>query len=293
MLWYYHAFLAFTRHKLPQAFLPKIEARQDLLNFPLKAAMLQPRHWGFSLVDLAPFPAIVSGMRLRKSFLLNLHRACLWPGLTLLVLSAIFSCVAAPSEGSQEGGVLAASVLNVSGQVRATTDGKTWRPLKRGDTLTAGMLIQTAKKTASVELRLGDVASQSPKVNLAENSVLGIKNLKTKGTGTATTNIIELDLRTGQLEGLLPGSAPGLDFEIEFPTGVVGARSAASQAGSTVYALNSSGALAVASGRVVVAMANGTEPQVVAANQQFDPATGRVTPLPKTMAEKLLQESQE
>lgn len=247
----------------------------------------------FSLVDLYPFPAIVSDMRLLESFFLNLHRASVWPGLTLLGLSAIFSCLAAPSEGTQEAGLLPASVLNASGQVRATTDGKTWRTLKRGDSVTAGMLIQTAKKNATVELRLGDIASQAPKVNLAENSVLGIKNLKTQGSGTATTNIIELDLRTGQLQGMLPSSAPGLDFEIEFPTGVVGARSAASPLSSTVYALNSSGALAVASGRVVVAMANGSEPQVVAASQQFDPATGRVTPLPNTTAEKLLQESQE
>ncbi len=214
-----------------------------------------------------------------------------WYGLGLMVAVGVFAalfCWAAAPEGSSMS--TAATVSRVSGQVRATADGKTWQALKSGDAVKAGMLIQTAKKKASVELELGEPGL---KVRLSENTVLGIKNLSVKGPGGDATRQIELDLRTGQIQGRIPGSGTRLEYEVEFPAGVVGTRGDLSDREGTVYVLSSAGALAVASGKMVVSLSKGGEPQVVATGQQFDPANGRVTELPKLALERMLEESRD
>lgn len=46
-------------------------------------------------------------------------------------------------------------VLQIKGHARYSADIRTWQPVKRGDVLPPGILIQTAQKSA-VDLQLGD-----------------------------------------------------------------------------------------------------------------------------------------
>jgi hypothetical protein len=184
----------------------------------------------------------------------------------------------------------AATVSRVSGQVRATADGKNWQVLKSGDPVKAGMLIQTARKKATVDVELGEPGL---KVKLAENSVLGIKNLSVKGPGADARRQIELDLRAGQIQARIPASATRLEYEVEFPSGLVGTRGDLHGQQGTVYALSSSGALAVASGTMVVSITRAAEPRIIAAGQQFDPATDRVSELPRVALDRMLEDARD
>ncbi len=233
-------------------------------------------------VDLPLHPAKVWDMRhgLSRFTCLNLLAA-------VSTLGAASAWAAAP-EGSAMS--TAAIVLRVSGQVRATTDGKKWQMLKAGDAVKSGMLIQTAKKKSTLDLELGEPGF---KVKLSENSVLGIKNLSVKGPGADATRDVELDLRMGQLVGRIPSSLTRLEYELQFPSGLVGTRGDLGSQQGTLYALTSAGALAVATGKMVVSLTKGGEPQVVAAGQQFDPANGHVTELPKAALDRMLEDARE
>jgi len=214
--------------------------------------------------------------------------------LALLSLMIVICAFALPATLAAADGetTLRAEAIRASGQVRFTTDSRDWRSLKTGDSLPAGTLIRTAKKNVELQIRFGE-GPASPTVRLADNVVFGVKSARIKGEGSTQSRTIQVELRSGQIEGSIPASSGALELEIELPTGVVGARAGAAVASATVYAVNASGAVAVASGRMVVALANGTDPQVVTGGRQFDPATGRVSALPKSAVDTMLEAARE
>jgi hypothetical protein len=83
-----------------------------------------------------------------------------------------------------------------------------------------------------------------------------------------------LELRLGAILGSVRKLGAESKYEIAFPGGVAGMR-------DTVYGLSAKGELSVLKGRAYIALTDGKPASVVAAEQQFDPATGLITKLPR------------
>jgi hypothetical protein len=185
-------------------------------------------------------------------------------------------------------------VLRVKGHARFSTDNKTWQPLKKGEVLPPGVLIQTGER-ATVDLQPGDEGAAPTSIDSAnggvrptgeltadtirlyENSVLEITKLMADRTDAGRISETQLDLRNGRLLGAVRKSSAASRYEIKFSRGVAGVRDG-------TYILNASGALDVLYGTTFVAMEAADGVKIVTANHQFDPATGLVSdiqsPLP-------------
>ena len=208
-----------------------------------------------------------------------------------VLLFGLFSAsVLVAAEGSV---AVAATVIGLEGLARQTTDGRTWELLEKGDKLRAGALVQTGATNTVLDLQLGEAqgADGSPlnsdRVRLFENSLLGLKKLSVRHLDTGSRREIELDLRSGQMQGITAVGA--LDYEAEFPTGVLGIRTGTAQAQPTSFILRASGAVTVFSGRVVVSLADAQPvPRVLKADQRFDPATRETTSLSADAPERKL-----
>lgn len=184
-------------------------------------------------------------------------------------------------------------VLRVKGHARFSTDNKTWNPLKKGQVLPPGVLIQTGER-ATVDLQPGDEGAAPTSIDSAnggvrptaeltadtirlyENSVLDITKLMADRTDAGRVSETQLDLRSGRLMGAVRKSSAASRYEIKFSSGVAGVRDG-------TYILNASGALDVLYGTTIIAM-EAADAKIVTANHQFDPATGLVSeiqsPLP-------------
>ena len=212
----------------------------------------------------------------------------------LLVNSLLSSLLCEPVVAAEEGiSPLAATVIGLEGQARQTTDGRTWELLEKGDKLRAGALIQTGVTNAVLDLQLGEAKAangnqlRSDRVRLFENSILGLKKLSVRRTGTGSGREIELDLRSGQMQGIAEPGA--LDYEVEFPAGVLGIRTGAAQTQATSFVLRASGAVTVFSGKLVVSLAEAQPvPRVLNSGQQFDPGTRGTTSLAADAPERKL-----
>lgn len=196
----------------------------------------------------------------------------------VILFSFLFISVFAVRAGDAP---LTATVISVEGLARQTTDGRTWELLEKGDKLRAGALIQTGTTNAVLDLQLGEaqVADGSlprgDRVRLFENSLLGLKKMSVRNAGTGSGRVVELDLRSGQMQGIVEPGA--LDYEVEFPAGVLGVRTGAAHAQATSFLLRASGAVTVFSGKLVVSLAESQPaPRVLNAGQQFDPATRQI-----------------
>jgi hypothetical protein len=155
----------------------------------------------------------------------------------------------ARSQNALPGG---ATVTRLQGKARFSTDNKTWRPAKNGAVLGAGTIIQTADNS-TMDLRLGDgeVAAASKErepdmVRLAPNSVLVIEALGTESSGSDMHQIVELDLRNGEMTGRVGQLVPESRYEVKFSTGVAGIRNGS-------YRVTSSGIIDAMNGDVIVA----------------------------------------
>ncbi|MDB6019583.1 MAG: hypothetical protein JWR19_4072 [Pedosphaera sp.] len=178
---------------------------------------------------------------------------------------------------------LTAWITQLKGQARYSSDGKTWLPLKQGDDIKAGYLIQTAAKSA-VEIQLGEqeaksgvMAAGTNALHLFQNSVLSVDKLTSEQAETNGTGETMLDLRAGQMAGNTRQLPAGYKFEIKFPSGVAGVR------GTTSFVINAAGGVKVQSGEVVVAKvaADGSvTSQVVTANHGTSLDTGPSTGAP-------------
>jgi hypothetical protein len=195
-----------------------------------------------------------------------------------LVLGAT---VLAVSASAQTNVARTATVLHVQGKARFSTDHRTWQPVKKGSTIMAGALIQTAGDSI-LDLRISDInpayATQSTETNLLRlfpNSVLAIDQLNSTGSGAEDT---ELTLAAGQISGRVAKLADASNYEIKFSTGIAGIREGA-------YSLASSGLLDVISGDAVVALtAPGNPVQIIKAGHRFDPVANAITLIPASVS---------
>jgi hypothetical protein len=186
---------------------------------------------------------------------------------------------------AQDSAPLTAKVLKLSGAVRCSEGGKPWQMLKAGDVLRPGSLVQTAKTKSTLDVQLSDGNA----VRLYDDTALEIKTLAAKGTGAGRVEEIEMDLKAGQVLGVVKKFPDGSEYRIMVPTGAAGIRVGTSDARGTAYVLKASGALTVLAGKMVIAIASeNTVAQVVEAEQQFDPATGKVEKLAADAPERKL-----
>ena len=217
------------------------------------------------------------------------------------------------------------TVTYLKGNARYSTDNKTWHVLKKGDVLAPGCLIQTAEKSY-VDVVMGDKSAsgggttqvsnpgmnplgggvsggggagggagggggsagglRSNVVRIMENSYLGVDKLLVEKTGADAVSETQLDLRAGQILGSVKKLSGSSKYEIKIPNGVAGIR-------GTTYIISSSGVVDVLSGSVVIAIVapDGTvTTRVVTAGNRFDPANGKVEPIPPALLAKLQEE---
>ncbi|HVV02559.1 MAG TPA: FecR domain-containing protein [Verrucomicrobiae bacterium] len=194
-----------------------------------------------------------------------------------------------------------ARVVRMRGHARVTTGGGVWHPVKVGEILNAGSIIQTDNHRGSyVDLVLGDgtapiasvgangpaaaatpiLASYQPRaeqnvVRVFENTALGIDKLTSMNTGADTVTDTQLDLKSGRIFGSVKKMSAASKYEVKLPNGVAGIR-------GTTYMISSDGTVQVSSGSVVLAWvsADGTvTTKVVVGGQQFNPSTGEISPL--------------
>src|SRR5258708_17695916 len=123
---------------------------------------------------------------------------------TVIVGAAVWISDSLATPAMAENAPITAKVITVKGPARFSPDNLNWQPLKSGDILNPGSLIQTGGK-ASVDIQLGnaEIASGAAnEVRVFENSVLSITKLSAQATGANRVEDIELSLRTGQITGV-------------------------------------------------------------------------------------------
>lgn len=203
------------------------------------------------------------------------------------------------SASAQQMSQSTAKVVRIKGSARYATASNVWQPLKVGDVLKAGAIIQTAEKSR-VDLVLGEKDAVAPErkwgdtikyqpvaeqdfVRVWENSVMAIDKLTVADTGTDKIRETQLDLRAGRIFGTVKKLSAGSKYEVKIPNGVAGIR-------GTIYSISAAGVLSVTSGSVVIAFTDGSGnvvTQIVVAGQSFDTRTGQFTPIPTTLRKEM------
>jgi len=191
-----------------------------------------------------------------------------------------------------------AKVVRIKGPARFTLGNGVWQPLKLGDVVKVGTVIQTGKDAGSfVDVVLGDAGAEVVRsavfkpflptatmyyqgtsssqnvVRIWQNSAVGLDKLTTLQTGAGPVTETQLDLKAGRISGTVKKMTPSSRYEIKLPNGVAGIR-------GTVYDITAEGLLRVVQGTVILSLvgSDGTPATVeVHANEQFDPTTGKVT----------------
>jgi hypothetical protein len=174
-----------------------------------------------------------------------------------------------------------AVVRSVAGAAEYSVSGP-WMPLRVGQELEPGSTVRTANDSTVVLF----LDQNGPLVKLTENTTLGIDKLTFEPTGVDTIVDTQLDLKSGRVIGIVRKLSTTSKYEIKTPTGVAGIR-------GTEYSISATGQVYVISGSVVVVSvrADGSVlTQVVNAGEMFNPASGRVEPIPAATQSQLLSE---
>jgi hypothetical protein len=202
-------------------------------------------------------------------------------------------------------------VVRVEGAARYSTGGNVWLPLKVGETLRPGAIVQTAKGSAvdisfeesyAVAARpMGSSRSSISRANafqptteqdmvrLGEDTVISFDKLSIVETGTDTITETELDLRKGRVFGTTKKMSAGSQYKVKIPNGIAGIR-------GTIYTLSADGVVQVLVGSVVMAY---TKPdgtvvtQVVNGGSQYDAKTGQVNPIPDFNQQEMVRAAKE
>ncbi len=199
----------------------------------------------------------------------------------------------------------AAKVVRLKGSARYKVGSGEWRPLKVGDIVRPGTLIQTAARSR-VDFALGNgsapvaspvssqVLSYQPSaeqnlVRMWENTLLGVDKLTFTQTGADVVTETQLDLKAGHIFAVVKKMSAASKYEVKIPNGVAGIR-------GTAVDISAEGVVKVLSGSAVLAYVgpNGAVvTQVIMGLQEFDARTERLSPLPnldKTDMDLLLQQ---
>lgn len=221
-----------------------------------------------------------------------------------LALALVSTAVAQGMDG-------AAKVIRVKGPARYTTGNNVWQPLRVGDVLHPGTVVQTSTEEGSfVDLVLGDVNTPAPQpvtyrphipdsmaasstsfrpsseqnvVRVWGNSALGIDKLTAMQTGAETVTETQLDLKQGRITGNVKKMSAASKYEVKLPNGVAGVR-------GTLYDIQAIGIVKVYVGSMVVAWVDpktqNVTTQTVMGGQSYDAPNNQINPLtPASMAE--------
>jgi len=200
------------------------------------------------------------------------------------------------SAAAQQMTQASAKVVRIKGDARFATANNVWQPLKVGDVLGAGAIIQTATDSrvdlvlgeknamAAEPAKWGDVIQYQPEVEqdfvrVWENSVMAIDKLLIADTGADQIKETQLDLRAGRIFGTVKKMSAASKYEVKIPNGVAGIR-------GTIYDISAAGFLSVFKGSVVIAYTDGSGSivtQVVVGGQSYDCSTGQFTPIPENI----------
>ena len=215
---------------------------------------------------------------------------------TRRILNSLIACGVAltmvSTLAAQSSEQVAAKVMRLKGAAQYKIGNGDWRPIKMGDIVRQGTVIQTAGNSR-VDLLLGaaaavtvrpvvsDIITYQPTaeqniVRMWDNTLMGIDKLTEVQTGADVVNETQLDLKAGHISGSVKKLSAASKYEVKLPIGVAGIR-------GTVYDMSAEGLIKVLSGSVVLAYAgpNGsTLTQVIMGLQMFDARTGTLTPLP-------------
>lgn len=217
-------------------------------------------------------------------------------GLALVMTASLSAQTAAERSGK---------VVRIKGAARYSTGNNVWQPLKIGQVLKAGTLIQTAADS-HVDIVLGEAAKTNPVravanpasgvggsgyqpkaeqdvVRIQADTVLALDKLSVIDTGTDKVTDTQLDLRSGKIFGTVKKLNATSRYEIKLPNGVAGVR-------GTVYQVTADGVLQVLTGTMVISWtaADGTVmTQTVNGGYQFDARTGLITPLPQAIMDDM------
>ena len=215
---------------------------------------------------------------------------------TRSILNSLIACGVAlamvSTLAAQSGDQSAAKVVRLKGAVRYSTGNDVWLPLKLGDVVRPGTVIQTASDSR-VDLVLGnasaavarpvpsDMISYQPMaeqniVRVWENTLLGVDRLTEMRTGVDVVTETQLDLKAGHITGSVKKMSAASKYEVKLPNGVAGIK-------GTIYECYAEGVIKVREGSVVVAYTgpNGSVvTQVIMSLQMFDTRTGVLSALP-------------
>jgi len=214
----------------------------------------------------------------------------------------------AVAQGAMDG---AAKVIRVKGPARYTTGNNVWQPVRVGDVLRAGTVVQTSTEEGSyVDLVLGDANAAVPQAatyrpaipnSMAENmmsfrpsseqnvvriwgnSALGIDKLTGMQTGADMVSETQLDLKQGRVTGNVKKMSAASKYEVKLPNGVAGVR-------GTLFDVQAIGIIKVYIGSMVVAWvdpkAQNVTTQTVMGGQAYDAPSNQISPLsPASMSE--------
>ena len=203
-------------------------------------------------------------------------------------VAAVMAASASAAWAQAGGG--SARVLHLVGNAQYSTDGaKTWQPLKVGDVVAPGAVVQTASGSsmdlvlANKEESLLQQVNPTPSmtfrpqgeatadvIRMYENTVLGVDKLTFTQTGADVVTETQLDLRRGKIFGSVKKMSGASRYEVKYPTGVASIR-------GTVFILYYTGVLSVYSGNITESPTSGAPPVTVGAGYEYDPSSGKMS----------------
>ncbi len=198
------------------------------------------------------------------------------------------------------------TVTKIKGAARVSSGNNIWRPLKVGDVLRAGAIVQTAGGSyvdivfsdagaavtpggvapvragagAGAGAGGGKLAARQDVIRLVADTVVAIDKLSSVDTGADKVTETQLDLRSGKLFGDVSRKSAASRFEVKIPNGVAGIR-------GTTFSMTADGVVSVLSGTVVIAWEPPGHPagqplptREVRQGYRFDIKTGTETEIP-------------
>jgi len=204
-----------------------------------------------------------------------------------------------------------AKVIGVKGDARYQTGGGSWQPLKTGDVVPPGSVVQTAAGSmldllldgkvdpsmssgaggGGLNMSSGRIYNPPPTppsqsgsvVRLQENTILGIDKLTSEHTGADVVKDTQLDLKKGNIFGTTQKVSGASRYEVKMPHGVAAIR-------GTIFSLSTDGTVYVLSGSVYITTnkPDGTVvTMLVPAGSSFNPLTALpgAQPTPITVPE--------
>lgn len=216
---------------------------------------------------------------------------------SLSALAAIFLLATPVAQAApQPDWPVTIKVISLKGSARFSPDQKDWIPLKQGNALNPGCVIQTADKS-TVTLQFIPPGTRPPEprldakhllnnkkplsdgLSILPNTVLTVEKASVRSGTSGVVTQTSLNLGVGDIIGSVSDVSPESIYEIKLPMGIAGARP------NSAYTLSSSGRADTLRGTVVLAIpsADGNvATKVIAAGSWFDPASGQIARIPQS-----------